>query len=142
MASIMRRMNTISRCELLYRSQKLGDKLPGIYHVYVLVVCRNPGMSQEAIAKRLCINKSTVARHLAFLEQNGYITRTAGKEDKREMLVFPTKKMLDIHPDVVEITKEWNKLLAEGITEEELEIFHSVLDKMFEKSTQIIYQGE
>lgn len=142
MATIMRRMNVISRCETLYRTQNLKEELPGIYHSYILAICHNPGMSQEKIAKHLCINKSNVTRHLAYLEKNEYIKRIVSKEDKRELLVYPSSKMLELHPEVVRITREWNTLLADGITEEELSAFHGVLDKMLEKSMKIIYSGE
>ncbi|MBQ4087619.1 MAG: MarR family transcriptional regulator [Clostridia bacterium] len=141
MATIMRKMNVISRCEALYRSRESSEQLPGLYHSYVLAICRNPGMTQDALAHTLCISKSSVARHLAVLEKDGYITRTPGEEDRRELLVFPTQKMQDIHPDVVAITKRWNALLAESFTEEELLLFHNMLDKMFDKSMEIVYAG-
>lgn len=142
MASIMRRMNVISRCESIYRTQKLKEELPGIFHSYILTICAKPGMSQDKLAKHLCLNKSNVTRHLAKLEQNGYIERRIGIEDKRELLVYPTEKMLEIHPEVVQITREWNVLVAEGVSEEELAVFHRVLDKMVDKSRQIVYGEE
>lgn len=138
MATIMRKMNIISRCEALYRSEQKSVNLPGLYHSYVLAICHQLGKSQDFLAKHLCMNKSSVARHLSFLEQEGYITRQICSDDKRELLVFPTEKMLAIYPEVVSITKEWNARLAEGITEEELLIFYAVLDKMMEKSQTIL----
>lgn len=141
MATIMRKMNIISRCEALYRSEKLSEHLPGVYHSYILAIYKNPGFSQERLAKHLCINKSSVTRHLSYLEANGYVKRIPSEEDKREMLVYPTEKMLKLHPEVVKITKKWNSLLADGISEEELKIFHSILDKMLDKSIEIAYSG-
>lgn len=141
MATIMRKMNVISRCEALYRTQESNEKLPGLYHSYVLAICRKPGMTQDTLAHDLCISKSSVARHLAVLEKDGYISRTPGEEDRRELLVYPTQKMQDIHPDVVSITRKWNALLAEGFSEEELRLFHNMLDKMFDKSIEIAYAG-
>jgi len=142
MASIMRKLNVISRCEAIYRTAHSAEHLPGIYHSYVLSICRNPGLSQERIAKHLCINKCSVTRHLAFLEKEGYVERKASCEDKREILVYPTQKMLDIHPEVVGITRKWNELVAEGIPQQELEIFHNILDKMLDKSLELVYSGE
>ena len=141
MATIMRKMNIISRCEAIYRCDKSSDSLPGIYHSYILAICRNPGMPQEALARHLCIHKSNVTRHLAFLEKNGYIYKEPCKEDKREHLVFPTEKMTEALTEIKSITKEWNSLLSEGISEEELELFHSIMDRMLEKSIDIVYKG-
>ena len=142
MASIMRRMNIISRCESIYRTQQLEEDLPGIFHSYILTICSKPGMSQDKLAKHLCLNKSNVTRHLTKLEQKGYIERRVSMEDKRELLVYPTQKMLDLRPEVTRITKEWNALVAEGVSEEELEVFHRVLDKMVDKSRVIVYGEE
>ena len=137
MATIMRKMNIISRCEANYRTAKSTVGLAGIYHSYVLAICKNPGMPQEKLAQYLCINKSNVTRHLAFLESEGYVERRISGADKRETLVFPTQKMLDIRPEVVEITKDWNSRIAEGIDAADLERFHEILDKMLEKAVEI-----
>lgn len=142
MSTIMRKMNIISRCEGIYRTSHLSEEFPAIYHSYILGICRNPGMSQEMLARYLCINKSNVTRHLAFLEKEGYIERKVSREDKRQMLVFPTQKMLDIRSGVLAVTREWNERIAEGISEEELEVFHRVLQKMTDRSVDIIYGEE
>lgn len=142
MATIMRKMNIISRCEAMYRTEKSSEHLPGIYHSYIFAICKSPGMTQDSLGKHLCKNKSNVTRHLSFLETNGYIERRVCEKDKREMLVYPTEKMLDILPEVRSITMEWNKKLAEGIPENELEIFHKILDKMLIKSKEIVYGEE
>ena len=142
MATIMRKMNIISRCESIYRTQQLEEELPGIFHSYILTICAKAGMSQDKLAKHLCLNKSNVTRHLTKLEQKGYIERRVSAEDKRELLVYPTQKMLDLRSEVTRITKEWNALVAEDVSEEELEVFHRVLDKMVDKSREVVYGEE
>lgn len=99
-------------------------------------------MTQDWLARYLCVNKSSVTRHLAHLEKNGYIERQVCRADKRELLVYPTRKMLDIHPEVVRITKQWNALVSAGITEEEMELFHDILQRLLDKSQEIVYGGE
>lgn len=142
MGTFMRKMNVVSRCEAIYRMEKLDEDLAGIYHSYILVICRRPGMTQDWLAKYLCVNKSSVTRHLANLEKKGYIERRVCKEDKREMLVYPTQKMMDIRDEVSGITKEWNALISEGISEEEMEVFNHILQKMTDRSMEIIYGRE
>ena len=141
MASIMRKMNIISRSELMYRSEKSSVGLHGLYHSYVLAVCHNPGKSQDWLSKHMAINKSSVARHLATMEKDGYIERKPSTLDRRELLVFPTEKMFEVKDEVLAITTRWNRLLAEGITEEELKVFHEILDKMLVASQEILYGG-
>ena len=76
MSTIMRKMNVISRCEAIYRGQQLPGELPGIYHSYILTISRSPGMTQDWLARYLCVNKSSVTRHLSHLEKEGYIERS------------------------------------------------------------------
>lgn len=138
----MRKMNIISRCEADYRTKRSGEKLPGIFHSYTLAICKNPGLSQEKLAKHLRINKSSVTRHLSWLEQNGYVTRRTGEQDKRELSVYPTEKMHDIFPEVVSITRDWNAALSADFSEEELKLFHRILDCMLSRSVEIVYGEE
>ena len=142
MATIMRKMNVISRCEALFRTGRSSQQLAGIYHSYVLCICAKPGMTQDQIAKHLCVNKSSVTRHLEYLEKNGYVDRRPDAEDKRALLVFPTQKMLDIRAEVIDITQEWNCRLAENIPAQELEIFHRVLEQMHNKAVEIVYEED
>lgn len=142
MPSIMRKINVISRCTALYRTENSSQNLPGIYHSYIFAICKNPGSSQDFLAKYLCKNKSSVTRHLTFLEKEGLIERKTSSEDKRELLVYPTEKMTELLPETREISKKWSSLLTKDIDQKELEIFSNVLDKMFLTSKEIIYHKE
>ena len=77
-----------------------------------------------------------------YLEKEGYVERKVSETDKRETLVYPTQKMLDILPEVTDITKTWNEMVAQDISREELELFHRILDKMLDKSMEIVYSGD
>ncbi len=137
MAEFMQKMNRIGRCAGMFRSRGTGEDLPGMYHSYVFYISKNPGVSQDKISRHLCLNKSSVTRHLSYLEQNGYVTRKSGDEDKREMLVFPTQKMLCLYPRLKEAAKEWSLKLTEGIDEADFETFLSVLDLLYKKAKSI-----
>ncbi len=138
MPTIMRSMNVISRCSNIYKTDKLRlDDIGGCHHAFIFTICRNPGMSQDMIAKEICLNKSTVTRTLGYLEERGYITREHDEKDKRSLLVYPTDKMLAILPSVRAIAAEWNEALADGIPEDELEIFRSVLVTMQKRAMEL-----
>ena len=131
MPTIMRHINMISRCEALYRTDKLrGEELGACHHSYVLAICRNPGISQEELSRHICINKSGVTRHLAYLEEHGYVKRVGSETDKRVTLVYPTQKMQDVLPEVRAIVKEWNEYLTAGLEEEELARFREILERL------------
>lgn len=138
----MKSMNIISRCQATYRAQRLESDLCACHHSLVLAICREPGRSQDELAKDICLNKSTVTRALAQLEERGYVTRTPDASDKRRTLVEPTRKMLEILPEVRRITAEWNSAIAEGIPEEELAVFQKVLKKMEQNARETIQKTE
>lgn len=141
MRGIMKSLNSISRCQATYRSEKLkADGICACHHAFILIISKKPGRSQEELTREICLNKSTVARALNHLERYGYITRTPNPDDKRQFLVYPTDKMLGILPEVKTIAKEWNEYIAEGISEDELEIFHSVLHRMENKAKSIVQE--
>ena len=63
MPTIMKQMNAISRAQSVFRGEALNNgELGGCHHSFVLAICYNPGMSQEQLARHICLNKSTVAR--------------------------------------------------------------------------------
>lgn len=93
MDSLMKCIARIFRCSILYRNEILAQEgLNGYQHTYILKLCNNPGISQEQLSRMLYVNKSTVTRQLALLEQGGFVTRKPGSADKRTMLVYPTAK--------------------------------------------------
>ncbi len=139
MIFIMRKINKISRCANVYRADFLsGEKLNPIYHSYALCITRNEGITQDEMAKRLCINKSNVTRSLAVLEEQGYIRRENDSSDKRILHIYPTQKLLDLMPEIKQISRNWNKYLTDDISEDEINIFESVLEKICDRAERYI----
>ena len=138
----MKSMNIISRCQSTYRAQELSGELCAGHHPFVLAICTRPGRSQEELSKDICINKSNVARTLSQLEEKGYVIRKPNPADKRQSLVEPTEKMLEIYPRIREITVEWNKLIAKDIPDEDMEVFKRVLLKMEQNARNVIDKNE
>ena len=143
MPKFMKMLNNISRSQAVYRNNKISatDMQTGHY-AFVLAICREPGRSQEEIARELCLNKSTVARNLNCLEENGYITRNPLPNDKRQFAVYPTDKMLSVLPEIKQASMEWINLLSEGIPQDELDTFDSVLSRMEARAREIIQRQE
>ena len=143
MLSFMKMLNNISRSQAIYRHGKISaSDLHSSHYAFILAICREPGRSQEELARELCLNKSTVARTLNSLEEKGYISREALPTDKRQFSVYPTEKMLGILPEVKRASIEWMNLLSEGIPEDELKTFNSVLERMQSRAREIIESQE
>ena len=143
MSKFMKMLNNISRSQANYRSKRILDNnLQSGHYAFILSICREPGRSQEELAKELCVSKSTVARNLNYLEEKGYILREPLKNDKRQFSVYPTEKADKVLPEIKKASLEWMNLLSENIPENELNIFDSVLRQMEEKAREIIEKQE
>ena len=143
MPGMMKTLNNISRCQSMYRKKTIAaENLCPNHYAFVLSVCHQPGRSQDELARVLCLDKSTVARALAHLEKHGYITRIPNEKDRRQYLVHPTEKMLDLYPKVQIANREWNTRLTENVSPEELEVFYRVLSKMEQSAKRITEELE
>lgn len=139
MTIFMKKLNNISRSQAVFRHSRISvPDLHPAHYAFALTICRHPGRSQEELARELCLNKSTVARALTTLEDRGYVTRASLPSDKRQFSVHPTEKMLSVLPEIKKASMEWTALLSEGIPEDELDVFNSVLERMEIKAREII----
>lgn len=131
MSQIIRDITEISRCGAQYRADELEPvELKGCHASYLTEICAHPGISQDKLAKRICINKSNVARQAAILEEKGFVTRIPSATDKRIMELHPTQKTLDLLPQISGILKRWENCITGDLTEEELELLTRLLAKM------------
>ncbi|MBQ8342408.1 MAG: MarR family transcriptional regulator [Clostridia bacterium] len=135
MPSLNRSLNVIGRCGTLFRTKHLeGTGVDAFNYFYLFYICRNPGVSQEALSKALYVNKSSVTRHIARLEEAGLLTRTPSTEDRRVMLVYPTEKAIALLPALREVGGLWHAALTSGFTAEETALFETLLSRAMENA--------
>ena len=131
MSQIIRDITEITRCGAQYRADQLEPlDLKGCHASYLTEICANPGISQDKLAKSICINKSNVARQAAILEEKGFLTRVPSTTDKRIMELHPTQKTLDLLPQISGILKCWEACITGDLTPEELDLLAALLSKM------------
>ena len=137
MNNIIRDITEITRCGVQYRADLLAPmELKSCHASYLTEICATPGISQDQLASRICINKSNVARQAAILEEDGFITRTPSATDKRIMQLFPTQKTLDLLPEIRQILTQWEDCLTAEVSEEERLILTRLLGRMKDKATE------
>ncbi len=139
MPGLMRMINILSRCHAMYRADRMREQeLNSGFYNYVLPIHFNPGMSQEQLARHVCLDKCNVTRHLAKLEECGYVERVASETDKRVTLVYPTEKLEEMVPTVRNINQEWTDYVLEGLTAEEIEAFETTLLKVARRAKEYV----
>lgn len=136
MPQIIKDITEIARCGAQFRNDNLAElDLKGCHASYLMEICRNPGISQDTLARRICINKSNIARQLVVLEEGGFVRRQPSQEDKRAMELYPTEKTLELLPRIRQILGRWSRYLTQDLTEEEVEVLSRVLTSMKARAT-------
>ncbi len=137
MSQILRDITEITRCSTQYRSEKLAPmELKSCHASYLTEICAQPGISQDGLAQRICINKSNVARQAAALEESGFIKRLPSLEDKRVMMLYPTEKTLKLLPTILDIQDAWEARITAGLSEEEKDILTGLLVRLKSNATR------
>ena len=137
MTQIIRDMLEISRCGVQYRADYLAPLgLKSIHASYLTQICANPGISQDRLARLICINKSNVARQVAVLEEDGFVRRVPSEADKRVMELYPTEKTLEILPQINQMLLCWENCITHDLSEEEKELLTALLGKMSSRAAR------
>lgn len=85
---------------------------------------------QRDIEAEFRIRRSTVSGILNLMERNGLITREPVPEDGRLKKLVLTSKALCVHEEIVRCIRETESSLVKGLTEEELDTFFGVVEKI------------
>ena len=143
MHPFMRQISITHRCAKLYRDDKLADAgLAGVHTPYLMALYKSPGISQEALARQLCVNKSSVTRHLATLENAGFVRREPSEEDRRVLLVYPTEQALALRERIRQIIHDWSVYLTEDLTEEERAQLSALMGKIALRAEAYVKGGD
>ena len=136
MTQLIRDITEITRAGAEYKTAALAAYgLKGCHASYLAEICANPGISQDRLAQRICINKSNVARQAAILEEEGFIARKPSQADKRVMELYPTEKTLTLMPEITDILNKWEDFLLADLSDTEVAQVHSVLQRMRDKAS-------
>ena len=142
MATFMRHVNVTHRCYFTYSSNMLQvEGLNAHQHRYIARICRKPGLLQDELVRDIYVNKSNVARQLSQLEQHGFIRREPCPEDRRQLRVYPTKKAMDILPQVLFVRGNWNSKLLGCLTPEEQENLMSMMEKVAKRAEELVRES-
>ena len=108
------------------------DKVTGTHGFALGFLHRNKDRDifQKDFEKEFDIRRSTASHILSLMEENGMITRESVPYDARLKKIVLTKKALNIQTEVMCFFDNLEKEFEKDISEEELQIFYSVLDKI------------
>ncbi len=130
-----RKITKIAREALRFTGKVLKDTGLGLSeYEFIHCIRHNPGISQEGVREKLGLDKAAVARRAANLEKKGFIIRKLDPNDGRGKQLFATEQANAVKNSKVAVEAFFYEWLMEEVTDDEKEIFLSVLDRIYWKS--------
>lgn len=135
--SVGRLISIINRNSEMYINRNLQQFGIGASQMHFLMLLyQRDGVTQYDLAKKLHVNKATATRAIQKLEQLGYITRHSSKTDRRENLVYITKKAQDIREQIIDILGNWTDILTEDMSASEKTTLLSLLNQSVHRAIE------
>ena len=98
-------------------------------YLVMMVLWEKDEQPVNDIAKRLMLETNTVTPLLKRMEAEGFLTRTRGREDARQMIVKLTKKGRDLQEILADVPETIGRsLLCESVTPETVPSLYAMLD--------------
>lgn len=123
---IARALDSIANIEF-----KEHDLTRGQY-LYLVRIYEQPGIIQEKLAEMIKVDRTTAARAVKKLEENGFIERKDDEENKKIKRLFPTNKGKEIAPYILAENTYSNAVALNGLSKEEAEVLSDLLEKVRE----------
>lgn len=102
-------------------------------YIYLLYLSQHDGANQYDISRDLLIDKTTVAKALKKMEENGIISRRTDSRDKRKVNVHLTAKGKQLYHEVQTAANEVEHMMTENIHKEHVESFEHFLGLFIEE---------
>ncbi len=91
---------------------------------------RNRDIFQKDVEQHFSIGRSTVTNIIQLMEKKGFVARQSVEHDARLKKVVLTEKGIQSHETMEALIESLDMSLVEGITDGELEVFYSVIEKL------------
>jgi DNA-binding MarR family transcriptional regulator len=101
-----------------------------------------PGQSQDALCRSLRVDRAATARSVFELESLGYVERRGAPGDRRQKLVHPTQKTLDLSDALFGVLAKHNEALFKGFDQARREEALLLLAGMAENLTSALDNEE
>ena len=107
----------------------------------VIEVSENKGINQDALAQKMGVDKTTIAKTVKKLVGNGYIIKEEDENDRRSKKLYTTHKADLIFKKIKKLINLERQVLTHGISQEEIKIFLKVVDCMKSNISEYLEKG-
>ncbi|MXP74883.1 MarR family transcriptional regulator [Lachnospiraceae bacterium WCA-9-b2] len=131
----IRRLDHMLARNLQARVKAAGIDEVTLMHGWIiryLYTNRDKDVFQKDMEQYFSIGRSTVTNIIQLMEKKGFIVRQSVEYDARLKKVVLTEKGVRNHEMLENLIDHLDTSLVEGITDEELSVFYSVIEKLRE----------
>lgn len=88
-------------------------------YIFLVNISINEGISQKELSRIINIDKTTTAKAVKKLEQEGYIYKLQDEVDKRYHKLYMTEKGKEFMPTMSKILNDTTKILKNGMNDQQ-----------------------
>lgn len=129
--------STLYRCNQKYYDKVLSEYGLGYSQfIFLISIYENEGMMMNELATNGSFDKGSITKAIAKLIDAGFVKIENSEDDKRTKKLFTTQKTRDLMPKLYQIRKEWISYLSSELSEEEVQSYTSIMDKLLLKAKE------
>ena len=114
--------------------------LTGAQWKIIVVLSIKEGITQKNIADMAFVEAPTLVPVIDKMEKEGYLTRQPDPKDRRNNLIFMTKKSQDIVDPIIDSVLEIRNMGLKKISKKDMEIAKKVLEQIRNNTEEFIRQ--
>lgn len=127
---MFRCLSSLQKNSIKYMHKMIEDHdLRGCHPPALYIIYKNPGLSQDDVAKKLKFHKGAVAKVIKMMLQSGFIKREEDPDDKRKYRLFLTEKGENAIPLLMEGQRKYEETLTKDMTDEQKRVFIALMEK-------------
>lgn len=107
----------------------------GLYP-FLLALDSEEGINLDCISKKVNVDKAMSTRSVQKLIDLSYIEKQTDAKDSRACQLFLTDMAREIIPSIQFELLLWNKEITADLSEDEIIIFHELLEKIFTRAAK------
>lgn len=104
--------------------------IAGAHFQYLLVIRDHPGLTQDQLAEKTMADKSTIAKAVRLLMEEGIVRRRVNADDRRAYNLYVTEKAKSLYQRISQVIEECNLNLTRDLTEVERLLLKMLLEKL------------
>lgn len=99
-------------------------------NLIMMLLWEKDGLTQNQLVEGLSKDKTNIARMAASLEKKGFVKRINCEKDRRSIRLYLTETGKELGKEIIPIAEQFDAVVCNGITKDELEQLELLLKKM------------